>query len=98
MPCSPLSSTGEYIAKNANLWPPLSGYVKDDYSAAETQTTGQFERSPPGGGCTVARVAAILHSVVQEASRLLAVLANYGDEEIDQAVVKNGAVIKNGGN
>ena len=68
----------------------MSGYVKDDCSAAETESTGQYETGPPGGGYSVARLAAMLQSVVQCASRMLAVLANDGDKKIDQAVVKNG--------
>ena len=78
----------------------LSGHAEvraeDDYNAAATRSAGQYETDPPEGGHSVARVVAMLRDVVRSTGRLLDILANDGDEKMVQAVVKNGAVDKNG--
>ena len=80
--------------------PLLSGHAevgdKDDCNAAATRPTGWYESDPPGGGHSVARVVAMLQDVVRSIGGMLDILANDGDEKMVQAVVKNGAVAKNG--
>ena len=69
---------------------------KDDYNAAATRPTGWYESDPPGGGHSIARVVAMLQDVVRSIGGMLDILANDGDGKMVQAVVKNGAVDKNG--
>jgi len=74
----------------------VSGHVEDDYNATVTQSTGRYRKVPPEGGSGITRVVAMLQEVVRCASRLLDIVANDSDEEVDQAIVEDGAVDKVG--